>query len=130
MFTFQIQPRLSETDGLKHISNTVLPVWFEEARRDLFMLFNPTMDLENWDLIIKKFEIEIFNRIKHTEKVTIETVIEYIGSSSLIVGQRAFQSGIEVAVAKTVIIHFDYGTGTPAPIPEEIKGRLKPHLED
>lgn len=128
MFTFKVLPRLSETDGLGHINNTVLPVWFEEARRDLFKLFNPDLSLNEWNLILKKYEVEILNQIKHDEFVKITTFVEHIGNSSFVVLQKAEQNGKQVAEAKTVLIYFDYKTQSTAIIPNEIKEKLQSHI--
>ena len=51
MFTYTIQPRFSETDGMGHINNTVPPVWFEEARIGVFTIFNPSLTPFQWNLI-------------------------------------------------------------------------------
>lgn len=127
MFQTVIEPRLSETDGLGHINNGVLPVWFEEARKGLFRIFNPTLSLKAWNLILKKFEIEIVQQIFHEEPVTIHTGIAHIGRTSFIVHQVAEQKGRKVAMGSTVLIHFDYGTNLPAPIPAVLIAELETH---
>ena len=35
MFTTVITPRVSETDGMGHINNTVIPIWFEAGRKGI-----------------------------------------------------------------------------------------------
>jgi acyl-CoA thioester hydrolase len=125
---FEIQPRFSETDGLGHINNTVLPIWFEEARVDLFRIFNPSLSLQTWNLILKKYEVEFVAQIWRDAPVRIETGIAHLGSSSLTVAQRVVQEEKVVAVGHTVLIHFDYKAGKPAPIPEDIKAKLEPHV--
>lgn len=128
MFTYTLQPRFSETDGLGHINNAVLPVWLEEARTDLFRIFNPSLDLSTWNLILKKYEIDFVAQIWRSEGIRIETSIQQIGTTSLTVLQRVVQSGKVVAVGKTVLVHFDYATARPTPIPEAIRAALQPHL--
>jgi acyl-CoA thioester hydrolase len=128
MFEFKILPRLSETDGVGHIHNTILPVWFEEARRDLFKIFNPELSLESWNLILRKYEIEFINQISHDKLVSIRTSIDKIGGKSIIVYQEAFQDIRLVASARTVLVYFDYSKGSPAEIPELIRKDLYQHL--
>jgi acyl-CoA thioester hydrolase len=127
MFTTEIQPRLSETDGLRHINNTVLPAWFEEAREGIFRIFNPTLGFDTWNLILKKFEIDIVKQITRDPIVVIESGIGHIGSSSFVTVQTARQNGDVVAVGKTVLIYFDYKTQQPAPIPDAIRPKLDEH---
>lgn len=128
MFTFELEPRFVDCDGLGHISHTILPIWFEEARRPIFETFNPTLSLKTWNLILKQFQVEISHQIWHGSPVRIETVLEHLGNSSLVVVQRLFQSEKHVADGRTVLIHFDYGTQRPAPIPDGIRRQLEPHL--
>lgn len=128
MFTYTLQPRFSETDGLGHINNAVLPVWLEEARTDLFRIFNPSLDLSTWNLILKKYEIDFLAQIWRSEGITIRTSIQQIGTTSLTVLQHVVQLEKVVAVGKTVLVHFDYATARPTPIPESIRTALQPHL--
>lgn len=127
MFTFKIEPRFSETDALGHINNTSLPVWFEEARTDLFRIFNPSLKRETWNLILKKYEVEMLNQIVHGKPVTIETGIQRIGGSSFVVHQKASQNGLDVAIGESLMVYFDYKTLSPIQIPGEIKQRLLEH---
>ena len=43
MFKTMITPRMGDTDAMRHITNTALPVWFEIARTELFKIFNPKL---------------------------------------------------------------------------------------
>jgi acyl-CoA thioester hydrolase len=128
MFDYKLQPRLSETDGMGHIHNTWLPGWFEEARRELFKIFNPEFTLKNWNLILKKYEIEMHHQIGHDHMVNITTGIREIGTTSLTVFQQALQNENLVATAVTVLIHFDYQKQVPAKIPEDVKAQLLKHM--
>ncbi len=128
MFAFSLLPRFSETDGLGHISNTCLPAWFEEARKELFKLFNPTLSLKTWNLILKKYEIDILQQISYENEILIQTSVANIGNKSLTVLQEAFQSQKPVANAKTVLVYFNYQKNLTEEIPAEIKSQLLNHL--
>jgi acyl-CoA thioester hydrolase len=129
MFHYTLQPRFSETDCLGHINNAVLPVWLEEARTDLFRLFNPSLAMKTWNLILRKYEVDLIAQIWREHRIEILTSIEKIGNSSLTVLQRVRQNGQEVAVGRTVLVHFDYEAARSVPIPEEIRLLLQPHVE-
>jgi acyl-CoA thioester hydrolase len=129
MFTYTLQPRFSETDGLGHINNAVLPVWLEEARTDIFRVFNPGLDLADWNLILKKYEVDFRAQIWRTAPVAVQTTVLQLGNTSLTVLQRVIQSGAVVAVGKTVLVHFDYASGRPTPIPDAARAALEAHLE-
>ncbi|MBC7185133.1 MAG: acyl-CoA thioesterase, partial [Marinobacter sp.] len=59
MFHLELEPRFSDTDALGHISNTTLPVWFEQARTPVFRIFHPTLEADTWPLIIARLEIDL-----------------------------------------------------------------------
>lgn len=128
MFHYTLQPRFSETDGLGHINNAVLPVWLEEARTDLFRLFNPSLSMKTWNLILKKYEIDFVAQIWREQPIAIETQVSHLGNTSLTVHQRVVQGGLTVAVGKTVLVHFDYASNCPAPIPDSVRDALQSHL--
>lgn len=128
MFVHCLQPRFSETDGLGHISNTALPAWFQEARRELIEIFNPGLAIRRWNLILKQFEIEIHRQIDFRHPVEVRTEVERIGRTSLRLLQEAAQRGTPVATGRTVLVHFDYGAGRPEPIPDPVRRSLAPHV--
>ncbi|MBF0353392.1 MAG: acyl-CoA thioesterase [SAR324 cluster bacterium] len=130
MFEFIIKPRFSETDALGHINNTVVPVWFEEARIGVFEIFNPGLSISTWNLILKKFEIEFFHQIMPYQDILITTTISKLGNTSLTVHQTATQSGKVVVSGNTVLVHFDYKTQKSAAIPSDIREKLTQHVVD
>ncbi|MDO6440672.1 thioesterase family protein [Marinobacter sp. 2_MG-2023] len=127
MFYYELQPRFSDTDALGHISNTTLPVWFEQARMPLFSIFHPTLDLKTWPLIIARVEIDFVAQSYWHLPVEIRTGVGKIGNSSFQAVQEAWQDGKQIARGQAVLIHFDYGTDKAVPIPEEIRNQLANH---
>ncbi len=127
MFHLELEPRFSDTDALGHISNTSLPVWFEQARTPVFRIFNPTLEAETWPLIIARLEIDLLAQSYWHIPVKIKTGIGKIGNSSFHVVQEAWQGDKQIARGVAVLIHFDYETEKALPIPEDIKARLAEH---
>lgn len=127
MFEKQITPRFCETDALGHVSNTALPVWFEDARQPVFELFTPDLDLANWPLILARFEIDFRAQIFYGQEVTLKTGISKLGNSSLEVYQEAWQNGELAAAGKTVLVHFDYKNQKKAPIEGALRALLEQH---
>ncbi|AFU97992.1 acyl-CoA thioesterase [Simiduia agarivorans] len=128
MFEKTIAPRFCETDALGHVSNTTLPIWFEDARQPVFELFTPDLDLSNWPLILARFEIDFRAQIYYGQDVTLKTGISKLGNSSLEVYQEAWQNGILAATGKTVLVHFDYQNQSKAPIEGQLRTLLAQHL--
>ena len=127
MFHLELEPRFSDTDALGHISNTTLPVWFEQARTPVFRIFHPTLEAETWPLIIARLEIDLLAQSYWHIPVKIKTSIGKIGNSSFHVVQEAWQGDKQIARGIAVLIHFDYETEKALPIPEDIKARLAEH---
>lgn len=123
-FEMDIQPRFSETDGLGHINNTVIPVWFEAAREPIFEIFNPELELHRWNLILASFNVSFAAPTFYGKAVTVKTWISRVGNSSFEVSQSCWQQGKLTAQATTSMVHFDYGEECSQIIPTEIKERL------
>ena len=127
MFQLTIKPRFCETDALGHINHAVLPTWFEEGRIEIFRIFNPSLAVDSWNLILKHLEIDFSAQIWQSHPVDIETGIEKIGTTSLIVAQRAIQQQTVCATGRVVLVHFDYEFQKAAPIPQDIREQLEAH---
>lgn len=127
MFIHQLEPRFAETDALGHISNTIFPIWFEDARTPVFKIFNPEMDVHNWTLILARQEIDHTAQTFIGKSVSIQTGLGKIGNSSFEVIQIAEQDGSVIAKGKAVLVHFDYELQKASPIPDDIRAQLEAH---
>ncbi len=123
-FTCIINPRFNETDGLGHINNTVIPVWFEVGREPIFSLFNPGLSLEHWNLIVAGFTIAYLTPTYYGRDVEIKTWVSRVGNSSFELTQQCWQGGHKTAEAKTTLVHFDYVANQSQPITDELKRKL------
>lgn len=130
MYTTVVTPRFGDIDGLRHVNNTVLAVWFEQARNPIFRMFTPDLDLsyENWKLIMVRTEFDFLCEMYYGEDVEIRTFIEKIGNSSFTMGHEAWQKGELKVRGKAVIVHFDFMEKKTLPIPDSIRARLEDHL--
>ena len=128
MFSKKIEPRYSETDALGHINNTVLPVWFEFARNDLFKLCHPSMSHEDWPLILAKIDVEYLRQIFLGKEVVVKTWVKSIGTKSFVVCHELWQSEELAAKGSAVHVWFDYRQQASCPIPDNIRAALSQHL--
>ena len=128
MFTQTLSPRFCETDALGHINHTVLPIWFEQAREPVFRIFNPGLDLKQWQLVIARIDVEFVKQLRFGQDVEIRTGLDKVGNSSVYIHHEACQGGELCARGKAVLIHFDYSAEKAAPIPPDIKQELEQHL--
>jgi len=132
MFETTISPRFGDMDGLRHINNCMVPVWFENARTPIFKIFNPSMkvDFDHWNLIMARIEADFLQEMHWGEDVKVITHVVKIGNSSFTVGQEAWQNGKLCAMGTAVHVHYDFGRGSAIRIPAEIRKQLEEHLVD
>lgn len=128
MYVMGITPRFGDIDGLRHVNNTVIPGWFEQARNQIYRVFNPAFEFETWNLILARYEIDFVRPLFINRDVEIRTWISRIGSSSFEVAQEALQDGAVCTRGKTVLVHYDFAASRAEPIPDAIRGELKEHL--
>lgn len=123
-YSLEIHPRFTETDGLGHINNTVIPVWCEAARTPIFEIFNPELDLQQWNLIVAGFTVAFIAPTYYGKSVTVKTYVSRIGNSSFELTQTCWQAGNKTAEVKTTLVHYDYSHEKSCPIPEAIREML------
>jgi len=128
MYTETITPRFGDSDGLRHVNNTVIPGWFEQARNPIYRIFNPEFSFESWNLILARYEIDFVRPLLINGEVTVRTWVSRIGTSSFEVSQEAEQAGACCTRGKTVLVHYDFETARPVPLPDAIRERLREHL--
>jgi len=128
MFSIQINPRFCDTDAMGHINNTVLPVWFLEGRESILRIFNPSLSTEEVSLVLAKIEIEYLGETFFGKPVEIRTYVLRIGTSSVLVGQEAWQEEQLKATGTATMVNFDKHSRKSVPIPADIKKRLEEHL--
>lgn len=128
MYETVLSPRVSETDGVGHINNTTLPVWFEAARNPLFALFTPDHDFKHWKMVIVKTTLEFISQIYFGQDVEIKVWIRKIGNSSLELYEELHQNGTLCAKNTAVYVNYDLQAQKSEKIPEWIREELKQHL--
>lgn len=120
----KVTPRFSEVDVLGHVTNTALPVWFEEGRQEIFRHFSREASMRDLTLILRRYEIDFLQQIQPGHELCIETRIENIGRSSLSIVQQAFQHDVLVASGRCVMVHFDYAANASCAISAEQRQAL------
>jgi acyl-CoA thioester hydrolase len=128
MFKTIIEPRVSETDGVGHINNTTLPVWFEAGRNPLFKLFMPDSSFENWKMIILNMNVEYVNQTYYGTPVTVQCWVTKIGNSSLQLYEELWQEGTLCAKGTATYVNYNVKEKKAEAIPPEIRAALMTHF--
>lgn len=63
-------------------------------------MFNPEMDLQKWQLIIARIDVEFLKQLHFGRDVEICTVLEKVGNSSMYILHEAWQGGRFAPVVK------------------------------
>jgi len=130
MLTNEVIVRFNDCDGLGHVNNAVYFTYFEESRRDLFRIFNPSLDVRAWNLILASTRCDFLKEAHYAETLTIYTWISRLGSSSFEV-EHAMKSehGDWVARGKATLLMYDFESKKAKPMTEEIRQAMLQHSE-
>ncbi|MCQ6266742.1 acyl-CoA thioesterase [Fictibacillus sp. WQ 8-8] len=127
MFKTIIEPRVSETDGVGHINNTTIPIWFEAGRNKLFKLFTPDSSFENWKMIILNMNVDYVDQIYFGKDAEVYTWVKRIGNTSLELYEEIRQDNRLCAKGTAVYVNHDVKKGKSEVIPEDIRSELEKH---
>ena len=130
MLSIKIQPRFGDIDGLGHVNNTILPIWFEMGRTDILRIFDPdlTLDKNVFPLIMAHIDFDFLYQIYFRSEVEIRTSISKIGTKSFTVHHEAWQEGKLCVKGDAVVVHYDFKAEQTTPIPEDKKKFLQKHF--
>jgi acyl-CoA thioester hydrolase len=126
MFKKIITPRISETNITRHIGQNAIPVWLEEGYAEIFRLFN--QNLAEPSFISVNLNMDFLHEMFFGKDVEMLTSVKKIGTSSFVLHQEIYQDRKLCVRASTTLVHFDYATHKPDPIPKTFRDILKKHL--
>ncbi|WP_018130651.1 acyl-CoA thioesterase [Effusibacillus pohliae] len=130
MFKRELTVRFSECDGLGHVNNATYFTYMEDARTDLFRLFNPSLELRSWNLIVASTRCDFLHQVAYAETLTVFTWVSRLGNSGFDV-EHAIQNqaGVWVARGRATLICYDYQAQKPLPLWPEVRSALLSHNE-
>lgn len=131
MFLRDMTVRFGECDGLGHVNNGTYFTYMEDARMDVFQLFNPGLDLHTWNLIVASTRCDFLQPVTYAETITVLTWISRVGTSSFDVDHALRNiAGEWVARGRATLVSYSYETATAVPIPEDVRMALSAHREE
>lgn len=130
MFFTDLQVRFSDCDALGHMNHASYFHLMEEARREVFLLFNPSLDIKSWNLIVGSARCDYIRQARYQDTLKFASWIGHVGNSSFTV-EHAVQNeaGLWIARGQAVLIHFAYAGGGVSPLPPDIRRALLSHGE-
>jgi acyl-CoA thioester hydrolase len=123
-FSATIQTRFGDMDILGHINNVAMAALFENGR----VQFNRSFGLPHrpgvrW--LIANVDIAYVAEGRFPDDTNIVSGVRQIGASSWTIASAAFQNGVCVATADSVIVYTD--AGATVPIPDDLRAKLEAH---
>ena len=80
MIETPVIPRVSETDGAGHINNTVIPIWFEGGRTEIFRLLTPDLQFQNWRVALVNMNVDYMAQTYFQEEALVRTWVDKVGT--------------------------------------------------
>lgn len=108
-----------------HISNTVVPVWFEAGRAEVYDLFRGDDPSGGTPLVIKTFTVTFHRELDLLGEVTIECGVLRVGRTSFALVERALQNGRLCASGEVVYVVL--GPAGPVEVPPSVRKQLEAH---
>jgi len=139
VFSHQLEVRFRDCDPMGHVNNAVYLTYLEQTRFNHWRASGITRHAIDSapgpdtaapadvpGVIVARVEIDYRRPAKFGDRLRIDLGIAAIGRTSFTYEYEIHDAaGALIATAKTVIVRFDYATGKPVPITEDLKAALK-----
>ena len=127
MIETPITPRVSETDGAGHINNTVVPIWFEGGRKEIFRLLTPDLQFSGWRVALVNMNIDYLAQTYFQELALVRTWVDRVGNKSFTLDEELWQGESLCAKGTATYVYFDYSVQEARPIPNYVREKLEGH---
>jgi len=119
--------RFADTDALGHVNNANYLSFLESARIEYIKKVLGRVKTEDFGVIIARIEIDYKSPAFHYETLRVGCRVEEIGGSSIKMDYRIEDkaTGRLVALAKSVMVAFDYALGKPTRVSDEWRQRME-----
>ena len=122
-----ITVRFRDIDALGHVNNAVFFTFLETARVEYMhsvVFGTATRNLSEWGLILAQISCDFKKPIYLGQTVEVGTRVAKMRNASFLVEQRIEADGQLSALAKAVVVHYDYQAGKSVRIPDDFRARV------
>ena len=127
MIETPIIPRVSETDGAGHINNTVIPIWFEGGRTEIFRVLTPDLDFKNWRVALVNMNVDYLAQTYFQDPAVVRTWVDNVGTKSFTLYEELWQGARLCAKGTATYVYFNYDDQEAKPVPENVRVALLTH---
>lgn len=122
-----VQLRFRDTDALGHVNNAVYLEYLEVARIAYLKEALGAIETKDFSVILARVEIDYKSPAFHHETLVVGIKVVEMGGASMKMDYRVEEkkTGRLVALAKTVLVHYDYRQQKPMRWPDEIREKVE-----
>jgi acyl-CoA thioester hydrolase len=129
IFVHRLDVRFRDCDPMGHANNAVFLTYLEQARfahwRDVWGFDFERRPPAAPGVILARVEVDYRLQARYGDVLDIRIGLERIGRTSFTyLYEVVDQKGRIVANARTVQVMYDYASGKPVPMSDELRGRL------
>ena len=123
----EVPVRFADTDALGHVNNANYLSFLESSRLEYIKRVLGRVKTEDFGVIIARIEIDYKSPAFHYETMSVGCRVEEIGGSSIRMDYRIEDkaTGRLVALAKSVMVAFDYALGRPTRVSDEWRQKME-----
>jgi acyl-CoA thioester hydrolase len=125
-YRHRLSVRFRDCDAMGHVNHAVYLTYFEQCRLTFWREVTG-MPTPHTRVIIARAECDYRAPAHFGDELEIRVKVDAIGRSSFTLGYEIVQavSGQLVADGKTVMVSYDYETGSSTPLPEATRALLE-----
>lgn len=123
----EVPVRFSDMDAMGHVNNAVYLTYLEAARVDYIAKVLGISDPKDYNVILARVEIDYKSPASNRETMLVGCRVEELGGSSMVMGYRLEDkaTGRLVALAKTVMVAYDYALAKPKRLSEDWRQKME-----
>ena len=129
-FVFETRIRIIDTDTSGRIHYTCMFRYFESAEIEFMRSLGILYTLRDYGFPRVHVECDYLLSLIHDDVIRIEVCLTQLGRSSARLEFRARKGGQLAATGAVVIVCMDRKTERAMPIPDELRAKLAPTLQD
>jgi acyl-CoA thioester hydrolase len=120
-----IPVRFADIDALGHVNNAIFLSYMEVARIAFWTARIGRVRVDDIDFFVARVEIDYRRPVLLDDDLQCDLWIESIGRTSFTVGYEFVAGDALAAAARSVQVFVDTATGTPKPVPENFRERVR-----
>jgi len=130
IYRHRLEVRFRDCDPMGHVNNAVYLTYLEQARfahwRAVWGFNFEGLPGNAPGVILARAEIDYRRPARYGDMLEVRISLDRIGRTSFGYSYVVVDQKEEVvAEARSVQVMYDYGTGKPVPLPDEMKARLQ-----